>query len=141
MVQPIFGRPLAGVTRKRGSRTGASASRSPRRSIAPTWRASLTTATPRRPFGFVSPANTIWHNNDLKYPHESVADANRMLAASGFHRSGNRLYDSAGHPVKFSILTNAGNAARQKMAAMIQQDLAATGMQVIDRLSGFPRAD
>jgi peptide/nickel transport system substrate-binding protein len=89
-------------------------------------------------FGFVSPANTQWHNNDLKYPHESIADANRMLAASGFKRSGNLLYDSTGHPVKFSILTNAGNAARQKMAAMIQQDLAATGMQVVIVALDFP---
>jgi peptide/nickel transport system substrate-binding protein len=89
-------------------------------------------------FGFVSPANTIWHNNDLKYPHESINDANRMLAASGFHRSGNQLYDFAGHPVKFSILTNAGNAARQKMATMIQQDLAATGMQVMIVALDFP---
>jgi peptide/nickel transport system substrate-binding protein len=89
-------------------------------------------------FGFISPANTLWHNNDLKYPHESIVDANRMLAASGFHRSGNQLYDSTGHPVKFSILTNAGNAARQKMAAMIQQDLAATGMQVVIVTLDFP---
>jgi len=81
-------------------------------------------------FGFISPANKLWYNNDLKYPHESVADANRMLAASGFHRNGNQLYDATGHPVQFSILTNSGNAARQKMAAMIQQDLEAMGMQV-----------
>jgi peptide/nickel transport system substrate-binding protein len=81
-------------------------------------------------FGYISPSNKLWYNNDLKYPHESVADANRLLAASGFHRNGNQLYDAAGHPVQFSILTNSGNAARQKMAAMIQQDLAAIGMQV-----------
>jgi peptide/nickel transport system substrate-binding protein len=89
-------------------------------------------------FGFISPANTQWHNNELKLPQESVAEANRMLVASGFHRSGNQLYDSAGHPVKFSILTNAGNAMRQKMAAMIQQDLAATGMQVMIVALDFP---
>jgi peptide/nickel transport system substrate-binding protein len=89
-------------------------------------------------YGFVSPSNTLWHNNELKYPHESIADANRLLAASGFHRSGNQLYDSTGHPVKFSILTNAGNAARQKMATMIQQDLAATGMQVTVVTLDFP---
>jgi peptide/nickel transport system substrate-binding protein len=89
-------------------------------------------------YGFISPANTMWHNNGLKYPLESAAEANRLLAASGFHRSGNQLYDSAGHAVKFSILTNAGNAARQKMAAMIQQDLAAAGMQVTIVALDFP---
>jgi peptide/nickel transport system substrate-binding protein len=87
--------------------------------------------------GFISPANKTWHNDALKAPHENAADANQMLAASGFHR-GNQLYDSAGHAVRFSILTNAGNAARQKMAAMIQQDLAATGMQVTIVALDFP---
>jgi len=89
-------------------------------------------------FGFISPANRLWHNDDLKYAHESVADANRMLLASGFHLSGNQLYDAAVHPVKFSIVTNSGNAARQKMAAMIQQDLAVIGMQVTIVPLDFP---
>ena len=89
-------------------------------------------------FGFISTANTVWHNNDLKFPHESVAEANRQLAGSGFHRSGNFLYDAGGHPVKFSILSNAGNLARQKMAAMIQQDLGALGMQVTIVALDFP---
>ena len=89
-------------------------------------------------FGFISPANRIWHNDLLKYPHESVAEANRTLAVSGFHRSGDRLYDASGHLVKFSIVFNAGNAARQKMAAMIQQDLAAIGMQVTIVALDFP---
>jgi peptide/nickel transport system substrate-binding protein len=89
-------------------------------------------------FGFISPANTQWHSSSLKVPPESIADANRMLTAAGFHRSGIQLYDAAGHPVKFSILTNAGNPARQKMAAMIQQDLAQIGMQVTIVALDFP---
>ena len=47
-------------------------------------------------YGFISPANRMWHNEALQYPHESVAEAARMLAASGFNRSGNQLYDAAG---------------------------------------------
>lgn len=89
-------------------------------------------------FGFISPSNTLWHNKDLNYPRESVDDANRMLSAAGFHRNGNQLYDSSGHAVKFSILINAGNAMRQKMAAMIQQDLARVGMQVTIVALDFP---
>jgi peptide/nickel transport system substrate-binding protein len=89
-------------------------------------------------FGFISPANKFWHNAGLKYPHESVSDAEKMLAASGFHRSGNQLYDSVGHPVKFSILTNAGHPARQKMVTLLQQDLAAIGMQVTIVTLDFP---
>jgi peptide/nickel transport system substrate-binding protein len=89
-------------------------------------------------YSFISPANKIWHNNNLKYPHEDKADASRMLNASGFHLSGNQLYDAAGHPVKFSILTNAGNAARLKMATLIQQDLAGIGIQVTIVTLDFP---
>jgi peptide/nickel transport system substrate-binding protein len=89
-------------------------------------------------FSFISPANRLWYDSNLKYPHESEADANRMLALSGFHRSGNQLYDSTGHAVRFSIVTNAGNTARQKMAVLIQQDLAALGMQVTIVALDFP---
>jgi peptide/nickel transport system substrate-binding protein len=89
-------------------------------------------------FGFVSPANKEWHNGNLKYPQESVADANRLLAKAGFHSSGTQLYDAAGNAVRFSIVTNAGNAARQKMAAMVQQDLAVLGMQVTIVTLDFP---
>jgi peptide/nickel transport system substrate-binding protein len=89
-------------------------------------------------YGFISPANKAWCNEALKAPPESPAEAGGLLAASGFHRGGNLLYDSTGHAVRFSILTNAGNAARQKMAAMIQQDLAAEGMQVTVVTLDFP---
>ena len=89
-------------------------------------------------FGFVSPANTFWYNRNLKYPRENVADANRILRESGFRRSGNQLYDSTNHAVKFSILTNAGNPARHKLAVLIQQDLAALGMQVTIVTLDFP---
>jgi peptide/nickel transport system substrate-binding protein len=88
--------------------------------------------------GFISPANKIWHDDALVYPHESAEEASRALTAAGFHLSGKQLYDAAGHVVKFSILTNAGNAARQKMATMIQQDLAALGMQVTIVTLDFP---
>lgn len=89
-------------------------------------------------FGFISPANTFWYSKGLKYPHENTADAGRLLAESGFHRSGNQLFDSSNHAVRFSILTNAGNPARYKMATLIQQDLAALGMQVTVVTLDFP---
>jgi peptide/nickel transport system substrate-binding protein len=89
-------------------------------------------------FGFISPANKAWHNDALNYPRESVDDARKLLASSGFHLSGSQLYDGGGHPVNFSILTNSGNAARQKMASMIQQDLAAIGIHVTIVALDFP---
>ena len=89
-------------------------------------------------YGFISPANVAWHDAALQYPHEDVAAAARLLSASGFHKSGSVLYDGGNHAVKFSILTNAGNRARQKMATLIQQDLAAVGMQVNVVTLDFP---
>jgi len=89
-------------------------------------------------YGFISPANTRWYFKDLRYPKENLVDAQKLLAESGFHESGKQLYDSFNHPVRFSILTNAGNPARYKMASLIQQDLAALGMQVTVVTLDFP---
>ena len=89
-------------------------------------------------FSFISPANRAWYNASLMPPPESTAEALRLLAGAGFHRNGKALVDSAGNPVRFSILTNAGNASRMKMATLIQQDLAAIGMEVTIVTLDFP---
>jgi peptide/nickel transport system substrate-binding protein len=89
-------------------------------------------------YGFISPANSVWYNRNLTAPHTDIAAAKAALARAGFHWSGTQLQDAAGHPVRFSILTNAGNAARQKMATLIQQDLAALGMEVNVVALDFP---
>lgn len=89
-------------------------------------------------YDFVSPANRAWHNDGLRFPHEDVAAAAQLLAGAGFHKNGSSLVDAGGHQVKFSILTNAGNAARLKIATLIQQDLAAIGMQVTVVALDFP---
>ncbi len=93
-------------------------------------------------YGFISPANHTWYDSHLQMPHEDVAAAKVLLAKAGFRRvdSGTRaiLYDGAGHAVRFSILTNAGNAPRQRMATLIQQDLAALGIEVTVATLDFP---
>ncbi len=88
--------------------------------------------------GFISPANILWHNNHLSPIRESSSDAMQMLLREGFHMDRGHLLDRQGHPVKFSILTNAGNRSREKMASMIQQDLMALGMQVNVVTLDFP---
>lgn len=88
--------------------------------------------------GFISPANATWYNKRLDPIHEDSNGAQQLLAKEGFHRSGNTLVDRNGHPVKFSILTNAGNRSREKMASLIQQDLAVLGMQVNVVTLDFP---
>jgi peptide/nickel transport system substrate-binding protein len=89
-------------------------------------------------YSFISPANSFWYNRSLSAPQTDVAAAKAALASDGFHLHGAELVDGAGHPVKFSILTNTGNAAREKMATLIQQDLAALGMQVTVVTLDFP---
>lgn len=89
-------------------------------------------------YSFISPANTLWHNRALSSPAVNVAAAKAGLAAAGFRLQGSVLVDRGGHPVKFSILTNSSNAAREKMATLIQQDLAALGMQITVVTLDFP---
>ncbi len=89
-------------------------------------------------YDFISPANEEWYDHQISAPHTDVAAAKATLARAGFRVNGVALQDSAGHLVKFSILTNAGNAARLKMATLIQQDLGALGMQVNVVALDFP---
>jgi len=89
-------------------------------------------------YSFISPANGAWYDRTLSVPHEDLAAANAALAQAGFRLNDAVLEDATGHPVKFSILTNAGNAARLKMATLIQEDLKALGMQVTVVALDFP---
>lgn len=89
-------------------------------------------------YSFISPANSIWYDRNLTAPHSDVAAARAGLLRAGFRLQGGQLVDAGGHAVKFSILTNAGNDERLKMATLIQQDLAAVGMQVNVVTLDFP---
>jgi len=89
-------------------------------------------------YSFISPANTAWYNHALTVPHEDVAAAKSSLAGAGFRMNGSQLVDSTGRAVTFSILTNQGNAARFKMATLIQEDMKALGIQVTVVALDFP---
>lgn len=80
--------------------------------------------------GVVSPANKFWFNSSLKaHPYDPDA-ALRLLQQEGFHLESGVLHDKSGNAVEFSIVTNAGNRAREDMAAMIQEDLKKIGVKV-----------
>jgi peptide/nickel transport system substrate-binding protein len=89
-------------------------------------------------YSYISPANTIWHNEKIVVPNSELANAKALLLHAGFTYAKNSLRDSSGHPVKFSILTNVGNSQRMKMATLIQHDLAELGMQVSVVSLDFP---
>lgn len=88
--------------------------------------------------GPVSPANQFWFNQALE-PHPfDPQDALRRLSLDGFHRDGDTLRDREGHAVEFSVITNAGNKSRERMAAMIQQDLSQIGIRLNVVTLDFP---
>ena len=80
--------------------------------------------------GIVPVSNRTWANTRLPAPAFDAAEARRLLAAAGFRMDGAQLVDRARHPVEFSLVTNAGNAGRERMAALIQEDLARLGIKV-----------
>ncbi|MBV9484172.1 MAG: ABC transporter substrate-binding protein [Acidobacteria bacterium] len=88
--------------------------------------------------GIVSPANQFWFNDKLR-PHPfDQKSALQRLQKDGFRLHDGVLRDVNGHVVEFSIITNAGNRYRERMATMIQQDLAGVGMKVNVVTLDFP---
>jgi len=84
------------------------------------------------------PVNRFWFNSKLKAPSFDLDAARRFLAQDGFSASGGVLRDCDNHPVEFSVVSNAGNKSRERMAAMIQQDLAAIGIRLNIVTLDFP---
>ncbi len=88
--------------------------------------------------GPVSPANKFWFNEKLKpYPYDPEG-ALKLLALDGLHLQNAVLKDKDGNAVEFSIITNAGNAYRERMAVLIQQDLQKIGIKVSVATMDFP---
>lgn len=88
--------------------------------------------------GIISPANKFWFNDKLKPHPYDTNSALRRLQQDGFHLDNGVLRDKSGNAVEFSIITNAGNTARQSMATMIQQDLQKIGIKVNIATLDFP---
>jgi len=89
-------------------------------------------------YGPVSPSNHFWFNTTLPDPRYDSQGALRLLTKAGFRLEGDVLKDRAGNRVEFTLVTNSGNVAREKMAAMIQQDLSQVGIKVKVVTLDFP---
>jgi peptide/nickel transport system substrate-binding protein len=89
-------------------------------------------------YGPVSPANRFWFNTALEDPKYDPQGALRALAQAGFRFENDTLKDRAGNRVEFTIVTNSGNAARENVATMIQQDLSQVGIKVNVVTLDFP---
>ncbi len=88
--------------------------------------------------GPVSPANKFWFNAKLQAHPFDQKSALQRLAQDGFHLQDEVLRDHDGHAVEFSIITNSGNKYRERMAAMIQQDLSEIGIKLNVVTLDFP---
>ena len=88
--------------------------------------------------GPVSPANKFWFDNKLKAEPYRPDAALKRLQADGFQLRNGALFDKAGNPVEFSIVTNASSKPRERMAVMVQEDLTKLGIKVNVVTLDFP---
>ena len=88
--------------------------------------------------GPVSPANKVWFNSRLKAESYRPDAALQRLQTDGFRLQNGTLRDRDGNAVEFSIVTNAGNKYRERMAVMIQEDLGKIGVKVNVVTLDFP---
>jgi peptide/nickel transport system substrate-binding protein len=92
----------------------------------------------RPAIGPISTANKFWFNQALKTDAYSPDAALAKLQLDGFHLQSGTLRDAVGNAVEFSIITNAGNKYRERMAVLIQQDLQKIGVKVNVVTLDFP---
>ena len=89
-------------------------------------------------YGPVSPSNHFWFNSSLTDPKYDPQGALRLLMQAGFHMENDTLKDRTGNRVELTVVTNSGNAARERIATMIQQDLSQVGIKVNVLTLDFP---
>jgi peptide/nickel transport system substrate-binding protein len=85
--------------------------------------------------GPVAPSNKLWFNPALSAER---FDAAKLLEGDGFKLQNGVLRDRGGNAVEFSIVTNSGSKTRERMAAMIQEDLSQLGIKINIVTLDFP---
>ena len=85
-------------------------------------------------WGPVTPGNHRWANAAITYPGRSLDKSRELLKEAGFRvvisEGEQKLVDTVGKQIEFSIVTSSSNADRAKMAALIQDDLKQIGIRV-----------
>lgn len=83
-------------------------------------------------YGPVTPRNATWFSSSAPaYPHDP-AKARELLSSIGLGDANGdgMLDDTAGRPVRFSILVQHGHAIRERAASVLQQQFRAVGIGV-----------
>lgn len=80
----------------------------------------------------MSPSAGFFHNADVVRYEYDLDRASELLEQAGFvDRNGDGVReDTEGHPLEFSLVTNAGNTERVQIMNIIRKDLEKLGMQV-----------
>ncbi|MFN7972127.1 MAG: ABC transporter substrate-binding protein [Acidobacteriota bacterium] len=76
--------------------------------------------------------NKVWYNPEVKKYAYDLEMAKKLLDEAGY-KDGNGdgvREDPKGHPIEFSMNTNKGNEAREKMGNIIKEDLEKIGMRI-----------
>ncbi|MER3430060.1 MAG: hypothetical protein C4324_03260 [Blastocatellia bacterium] len=86
-------------------------------------------------YSFVTPANRIWADPNLRNSSRDLNEAKRLLSEAGFDLRQNgdelpTLYDSSSTRVEFTLAVQSENEQRKLIAAALQRDLARIGIKV-----------
>lgn len=72
-----------------------------------------------------------FYDENLKTYEYDIKKAKQLLEEAGFkYGKDEKLFDSQGNRVQFTLVTNAGNQVREAMGSQIQEDLGKVGIQV-----------
>lgn len=88
---------------------------------------------------YVSPENPIYHDAGIVDYEYDLGLAARILEEAGYSdRDGDGVREDAdGHPVEFTLATNAGNFLRERMCAILREDWTGLGLKVNFRPQSF----
>ena len=80
--------------------------------------------------GIMPASNRFWADASLHPMPFAPEAAQKLLSTAGFYLDKGVLQDATHHAVEFSVITNAGSTSRERMAALIQQDLLRLGIRL-----------
>ena len=88
---------------------------------------------------YISPANPVFHNPDLKDYAYDLDLAARLLDEAGYvDRDGDGFREDAkGNRIEFGLVTNAGNQLRERMCSILQDDWTRLGLKINYRPQTF----
>lgn len=80
--------------------------------------------------GYVSPKRKFWYNDAIRKYNFLPDNSRALFKEMGFQYKGDKLFDGAGHPVEFTLMTNSNNGLRVEMATVFKENMAELGIDV-----------